>query len=384
MPLSKTMILLVFILCSALGCSSNRPAGSVTAPIMVETDKGKIKGSRYQLAKPQHWNGKILLVAPGWRPPDSKLIAPLNTQAPFESTLLKDGWLVVTTSYRRTGLIIEDGIEDLQKLVRRIEKHYGAAEFLVIEGSSMGGAIGVLIAEGDFFPQHLKVGVLAFGVDLEEPGEAGPLPLTHIPNHPLLLMSNRSEWASPLDYARQSPWTKNRPALWFLERDGHVNLNSAERLLAVAAMDHWLISGERPQGAVPFGLDVTVDMSDRPSTSQELPNGYRVKVTGIDPIYGNVETEMVLEDFQWMLKAQNQGFNARGGASRFVKFGTTYSDVGAGSYVAFLSAEGYVHIARNMGNAAKGLRCQVGDYLEITVDDPADPLRPSSRKPPKK
>jgi len=349
-----------------MACSSSRPTNAVKAPVRVEVDKGRIQGARYKMAKPRDWNKKILLVAPGFRPPDAKLIAPLRTDDPFEFALLEDGWLIVTTSYRRTGLIIEDGIQDLQKLVRKVEKYYGPAEVLVIEGSSMGGAIGVLVAEGDFFPARLKIGVLAYGVGLEEPGETGPLPLTHQPRHPLLLMSNRSEWASPLNYTRQSPWGKNRPALWYVERDGHVNLNSAERIQAVQAMEQWLESGKRPDGAPPFGLDVTVDLSDRPTTVDELPDGYRVKVTAIDPIFGNVDTDMVAWDLDWMKESSATGFNARGKSESFIHYGKTYSDVVPGKFVAFVNAEGYVRIAKNMGNAAKELKCREGDYLDIT------------------
>ncbi len=355
-------------------CTSTRSADPVSAPLRVETDKGKIKGARYKLAKPRDWNRKILLIAPGYRPPEAKLVAPLRTGDPFEFGLLENGWLVATTSYRRAGLIIEDGIEDLQKLVRRIEKYYGKAEVLVIEGSSMGGAIGVLISEGQFFPEHLQVGVLAYGVGLEAPGETGPLPLTHQPLHPLLLMSNRSEWASPLDYTRQVPWNKKRPVLWYLERDGHVNFNSAERLLGVKAMQQWLESGIRPEGSPPFGLDVTVDLSERPTTVEELPDGYRVQVTGVDPIFGNVDTDMVAWDLDWMQDFSPLGFDVRAGANRFIHYGKTYSDVPGGKFVAFLNAEGFVRIAKNMGNAALDLKCREGDYLVITGISPIKSL----------
>lgn len=363
---NMTGLLVVLFLGLLVSCSSSRSVDPVDAPVRVETDKGKIQGAQYRMAKPRDWNRKILLIAPGYRPPEAKLVASLEAGAPFEFSLLKSGWLIATTSYRRTGLIIEDGIKDLQNLVQRIEKHYGPAEYLVIEGSSMGGAMGVLISEGNFFPEHLKIGVLAIGVGLEAPGETGPLPLTHKPQHPLLLLSNRSEWASPLNYVRQSPWSENRPVLWYLERDGHVNVNSAERLLAVEALQQWLESGVPPDGAPPFGLDVTVDMSDRPTTVEELSDGYRVKVTRVDPIFGNIDTDMVAWDLEWMKDFSGFGFDARAGAKQFIHYGRTYSDVPPEQFVAFLNAEGFVRIAKNMGNAAKDLKCQKGDYLDIT------------------
>lgn len=350
-----------------LACSSTWLDGSVQAPVMVETDAGKIQGARYKIAKPRDWNKKILLVAPGWRLPDARLIASLNTRDPFELTLLQNGWLVAATSYHRTGLIVEDGIVDLQNLVQRIEDYYGPAEVLVIEGSSMGGAIGVLVAEGYFFPRHLKVGVLAVGVNLEEPGEAGPLPIKNRPVHSLLLMSNRSEWDSPLAYARQARLHGNQPALWYLDRNGHVNVNSAERWNAVEAMDQWLSSGVRPHGAPPYGYDVTVDLSDRPTTVEELPEGYRVKVTRVDPVFGNIDTDMVAQDLEWMKETSPRGFEAKGTAGHFISYGETYSDVGEGAFVAFLNAEGFVQIAKNNGNAAKGLKCQEDDYLDISA-----------------
>jgi len=362
----KTMLLLVILVLPVLACTSGRHTTRVKAPLRVEIDHGKIQGARYRLAKPKNWRKKILLVAPGWRPPDAPLVAELRTSDPFEFSLLEGGWLVATTSYRRTGMIIEDGIADLQNLVGRIEKYYGEADLLVIEGASMGASIGVLIAEGDYFPKRMKIGVLAYGVGLEEGGETGPLPLTHRPLKPVLFMSNRSEWDSPHDYVRETPWSDMRPVLWQVGRDGHVNLNSAERLLAVGAMQQWLEEGMRPGVDGLGGLDVTVDMSDRPTTADELPDGYSVRVINVDGVYGNIDTEMVDQDLDWMKEASPMGFYAKGHHQVFVRYGTTYADVGEGEFVAFLNAEGFVRIARNMGNAAGDIGCREGDALDLT------------------
>ncbi len=372
MVIIRAKLLIGIISLSLLGCVPSRPSGPVHAPVMVETDQGSIREARFKLAKPRDWNGRIFLLAPGWRPPDAKRMAFLDIHGALESELLRAGWLIATTSYRRNGLVVEDGVQDLKKLVQRIEKLYGPAERLVIEGSSMGGAIGVLIAEGSFFPALLQVGVLAYGVDLEEPGETGPLPLTHRPGHPLLLMSNRSEWVSPMNYVRQSPWGPLRPALWSLDRDGHVNLNSAERSRALEAMNHWLSTGERPAGKPPSGLDVTVDFSLRSATAVRTPNGLRVRVTGIDPIFGNVETDMVAESFEWLSWYFAGEIGVRGGTLQPILFGTTYGDVDPGELVAFVTAEGYVRVAQNMGNAAQRLKCQVGDYLDFEERVPAE------------
>ncbi len=356
------------LLVSVFGCACGYPEKTVHAPIMVETDQEIIENALYKIAKPRNWNKKILIIAPGWRPPQSALLAPLNLQAPFEYNLLKSGWVVATTSYRRTGVVVEDGIKDLQNLIKRIEEYYGPAETLIIEGSSMGGALAALVAEGNYFPDHLKLAVVAISVDFDEPGDSGPITWTRQPIHPMLLMSNSTEWNSLQKYTASiphRPMDAMHPIMWQLHRPGHVNVNSKERLAAVEVLDSWLGSGKKQTVIWPEGWNATIDMSNRLSVAEVRPGNYlAVKVLKVDPVYGNVDVELVQADLDFL---KVEGWRklfvySSSGRHEFAEV-TTYSDVDEGALAGFLTAEGFTRLAINQGNAAQLLDCSVGDEL---------------------
>jgi len=56
-----------------------------------------------------------------------------------------------------------------------------------------------------------------------------------------------------------------------------------------------------------------------------------------------------------------------GQVARRVAWGTSYADVEPGKLVAFLTADGTLRVAVNMGNAARRLKCHVGEPVEIAV-----------------
>jgi len=64
---------------------------------------GALTGALYAVAMPQHFDGKVLVLAHGFRDPKIPLVADLDPSEPFIHRLVKAGWVVAMTSYRRRG-----------------------------------------------------------------------------------------------------------------------------------------------------------------------------------------------------------------------------------------------------------------------------------------
>ena len=126
-------------------------------------DTGEIEGAKYTIVVPKAWNRKLLLIAHGYRKEyfiqiddanDFKLLkkkVPLYTDLdPREMVykqILHQGWMLATTSYRRNGYIINDAMLDLDNLLNYIIKIYGKPSRVIMQGFSMGGLIGMCLAE---------------------------------------------------------------------------------------------------------------------------------------------------------------------------------------------------------------------------------------------
>ena len=360
--------------CAAGGGGAGRAAWQV--------DEGRIGKARFRLLVPDQWSGNVLILAHGWRPPKTRLIPGLEPDDPFVARLLAEGWLVAATSYRRNGLVIADGLTDLEDLADAIERKYGPCRRILVEGTSMGANIALLLAEqtptadsqspaGSVFD-----GVIAVGAAPDEPGEDGPLEWTFAPHLPVILLSNRSEIAPVCEYARQTPRGRHQPAVWVLERDGHVNLNADERLAAVAALTDWTAPGPRPAGTWGAPYDATVDRTYRvPLSSSETADGRRGRILAVDPVYGNLTTDLVAADLAALGIGVGDAVRVTcGEMTRKAHCGTTYADVDEGDLVVFLTAEGLVEVAVNGGSAARRLRTQATVPLEIAPwVDPTPP-----------
>jgi pimeloyl-ACP methyl ester carboxylesterase len=65
----------------------------------------------------------------------------------FYQHLLSKGWMIAYSSFRRSGFIIKDAVEDMNLLRRHIIVQFREPEKIIVLGTSMGAAIGTLIAE---------------------------------------------------------------------------------------------------------------------------------------------------------------------------------------------------------------------------------------------
>lgn len=331
------------------------PALAQSDPPTAELKTGTINGALYTIANPPEWSGELLLVAHGLRQPNTPLSAGLNPNQQVYAQLLAQGWMIAVTSYRRNGFIVSDAIDDLGALRLHIEQTFGKPDRVFVMGNSMGGAIGTLIAETRY---EYYDGVLAIGAALSIRDDHRPFAFNHQPQIPLLFLSNQSEIAGPRDYVRRASKAPVVPAVWKVSRDGHVNVNDSERLAALKALNHFIDSGE-----IERGKDGTV-ASNLNSSAEFVGDTAINSIISISENHGNIFSGFVAADLQRLGISINSHFQLTLGTQTVrVFWGTNYHDVGRGEWVAFISADDSLMIARNTDNACATVSCKTGDPL---------------------
>jgi hypothetical protein len=228
-------------------------------------------------------------------------------------------------------------------------------------GESMGGAIVTALLEtrpGDY------AGAVAIGAALEvesmEPGFA----FTRQPRGPILFLTNRTELGAPRAYVGATAQAPVAPVLWPVGRDGHVNVNAAEKLAALAAVVAWAGTGAIPA----MGFDATVVPVAGPSgvAMAEDKLSAEGRVLEVHPVYGNLGLEFQPSDLARLGIEPGATFalDVRGTTFRVV-YGKTFSSVPPGQWVGFADPDGRIAIAINRGNAASTARLTSGDAIRI-------------------
>jgi hypothetical protein len=329
---------------------------------------GEIDGALYKVLAPADWNGSLWIEAHGHRGEESPLLAELSEAHPFNTALLARGWAIATTSYRRNGYIVDDAITDLANLRAEVTTKLGSPKLVIIEGSSMGGGIGAIIAESARAKEFAD-GIVAAGAALQVvDAQLTRLRLTHAPRIPIVFLTNQSEITGPEAYvaAARSLAAPGavQPVLWRVLRDGHVNVNAPERLAALDAVAQWAVTGVSPGDRD----DATIEV-DAGSSSAVIvaPDGsLRATVRDLARVYGNLFTDLRPADLERLGVAQGESFTLTAPGGTFTVFyGTTYTDVPQGGWIAFPTAEGTVMIARNRGNAAEAANLATGDTFAV-------------------
>jgi pimeloyl-ACP methyl ester carboxylesterase len=343
--------------------------------------EGQIGGAAFAIARPSvPWNGRLVLQAHGYRSEKAPLVADLFIGHAAIAKLLSEGWMVAKTSYRRNGIILDDAIADLDALRQHIADTYGRPRRVLLEGDSMGGAIVTRLAERGGSDYH---GAVAVGAALEVREPGGSAGVTFQPTFPVLFLTNQTELEGPRGYVQRATAlaTLDRsvvaPVLFRVSRDGHVNVNQAERLLALRALDQWLDAGreslppptarEGVPGAGEF-YDATIEA--KPTPSQVIPladgRGFTARVEEISAIYGNAGVNAQPGDFAAAGIAPGSYFQLTAGELRFrVRYGRDFSSVERGQWVMFPNADGTFWLARNMGNAAESANLAAGASVQI-------------------
>lgn len=351
MRLRHFSLLLLLILGTALRASG--------ADFTIE--RGEIDGAKFMVARPAEWNGRVLLLAHGLRPEDQPLHAELYETTPPVSTLLEQHWLVALTSYRRNGLILQDARTDLDNLRAHLVKRFGAPKRVYLMGESMGGAIVTSLMEtkpADY------AGAVAIGAALQvesmEPGFA----FTHQPRGPILFLTNQTELDAPQAYVNATAKSAAAPVLWRVARDGHVNVNAAEKLAALDALVAWVEGGPAPAA----GFDATLMASAGQSTVEFAADNSAAqgRVTAIHPVYGNLTLDFQPADLARIGIEPGASFALDAGGRAFrVFYGKTFGDVPRGDWVGFPDPEGRFALAINRGNAATTAGLKVGDPVTL-------------------
>jgi pimeloyl-ACP methyl ester carboxylesterase len=331
---------------------------AVAAAGTVSLRTGEIDGAHYAIARTGEWNGNVLILAHGYRPEDAPLKADLRVSDPPYARLLAEGWLLATSSYRRNGIVVRDAIADINALRDHIDQSEGAPSLVLLMGESMGGAIVVLIAENEPDRYH---GAVAIGAALQVRDAIYPLALTREPKIPVIFLTNRSEIEGPARYVVEAADAPVPPALWRIDRDGHVNVNLEERSLAIEGLITWITTNQ-----IERQRDATVhpEASNGNVTFAEgAAHGF---VGSVTEAHGNIFTTFSAADLARLGIVRGDDFELLAGGGTFrVRFGTNFSDVPRGEWIAFERAEGVMLIARNFANAGSTAGVSAGDPLTI-------------------
>lgn len=341
------------------------PVWLSAAAAETRTISGVIDGAPWSALVPAEWNGKLWIEAHGLREPATPLIADLYKGAPLPRLLLKHHWVVATTSYRRNGLVLADAMDDLIALRAHLATVLSEPKLTVVEGSSMGGAIVTHLAERATpgFDGYVAAGA---ALEVQDP-RAPELALVHAPRRPLLFLTNQSEFDGPRNYverARASAAAKAvPPALWKIHRDGHVNVNAAERFAALEAVMRWVETGAAPADRD----DATAPSDPGPSTVVRHADGsLTARVIELSRVYGNLTLDLQPRDLEKLGVAPGGRFVLRTEKGSFdVLFGKSYNDVPRGGWVAFVTGENQIMIARNFANAAERAEVDLGSAVTI-------------------
>ncbi|PTY08587.1 hypothetical protein DB347_03150 [Opitutaceae bacterium EW11] len=365
---------------AALGASAagkTKPAAvpPPAAKPAVTIERGEIDGAKFAIARPARWNRQVLILAHGFRPETAPVTADLFPDRAAYRALLDDGWAIAKTSYRRNGVIVQDAIRDLDALRAEVVRRLGRPERVLIEGESMGGLIAVLIAERTPETVPLYDGAVAIGAALgmRVPADdsAG---LSMQPRIPVVFLSNRSESEAPRRYAEAKlppsmPVVK--PVVLRVSRDGHLNVNQAERFVALRTLNRWLDAGAEalPKPDPETGaIDVT--RIPEPVPSRVFPDpegqGFTAHVSEVTEVFGNLLLDAQAPDFAQAGIAPNGYFQitVRDRTYRAF-FGKDFTSVKRGEWVAFPSADGFFWLGRNGLSAAATVQAEIGDLVHV-------------------
>jgi pimeloyl-ACP methyl ester carboxylesterase len=126
------------------------PADVGQTPVAGCTDGTLQHGALYRLCFSANWNGDLVLYAHGYVAPQDELALPDDAVGgqSISGTVTGLGYAFGTTSYRATGLVAPDAVDDLLELVDTVEHRYrpDPARTAVV-GFSEGGLVATLAME---------------------------------------------------------------------------------------------------------------------------------------------------------------------------------------------------------------------------------------------
>jgi pimeloyl-ACP methyl ester carboxylesterase len=119
----------------------------------------------YLICVPASWNGDLIVFAHGYMDPR------LPVNIPYDELVLSDGTTIpglvnslhfafATTSYRKTGLAVLEGVQDILGLIQYFQTYYTTRKVFVV-GASEGGLVTTLLTEK--YPSTINGGLALCG-----------------------------------------------------------------------------------------------------------------------------------------------------------------------------------------------------------------------------
>lgn len=129
------------------------PAAPIAPAVPLACSDGiQPSGAQYRICLPASgWNGNLVVYAHGYVAPTQPVALP-EDQLSVGGVSIADivtnaGYAFAATSYRRTGLAIREGIDDLVELVGVFAQKHGDPDRVILTGVSEGGVMTVLALE---------------------------------------------------------------------------------------------------------------------------------------------------------------------------------------------------------------------------------------------
>jgi len=317
-------------------------------------------GAPYVLLEPKtKSNNELVVWLPGYRPDGFTRAVDLNPNDEAIAYLLKNGFSVASTSYRRNGLVVQDGMIDALQLIELLKAKNNYLKTWII-GISMGAEITVNLSQEDT-PLHSGAIVIGFPNIKKTVFEDIKASDKAFPKVPLLFLVNQSESSHSEAYAETYKDHQPSPSIWIVRRDGHVNIRDVEIIRAFESLK------DSAPDSPPSGMDGTmINLTPRSGADWVDQTTFECSVTQIDPVYGNVDLFCTMVDFAKMnLKKGDRFMLAYENRSVTVLLGNTFSDVEPGEWVAFPNADGQLRLSRNFANAAKSLNLNINSRVRI-------------------
>ena len=97
---------------------------------------------------PATWNGDLVVYAHGYVDPTKPVEVPKDpVSLALADFFTANKYAFAASSYRRNGLAIREGIDDLVELVESVHSQHGRPDRVILVGLSEGGAITVMAVE---------------------------------------------------------------------------------------------------------------------------------------------------------------------------------------------------------------------------------------------
>lgn len=88
---------------------------SVQASEKIKIEEGTLGPCKIKVAVPEKWNKKVLILVHGLSLETSPLTADFDETGLPCAQMLRDGWIVASTSFRRNGFIIDEATRQTRR-----------------------------------------------------------------------------------------------------------------------------------------------------------------------------------------------------------------------------------------------------------------------------